>query len=413
MSSAPNATPGAGVQPAPARRTRVALIGVSGYARIYVDLLREVHDQGLVEIVAVVIINPAEEAAVTAEMQGRGARIYGDYVEMLRVHGGDIEICLIPTGIAWHARMTIAALRAGAHVLVEKPLAGSMAEVEAIRAAERASGRFVAVGFQDIYGPVTGWLKRELCRGLIGEVKSVRFLGFWPRGTAYFSRNHWAGRLHADGVQVLDSPLSNAFGHFVNLCLFFAGRTPHASARASRVEAELFRAHPIDSFDTGVVRAVTAEGVSLWFGATHALHTVLEPEILIEGTQGKALWRHEQDCVVEVDGAAPQRVPLPMTIETRRAMFANVLRRPVDAEAIICDVDLAAEHMAMIEGIHRAAPIRSFPSDWVTWREMGNLPGGVSPVPCVRGLEVAMRAAFAAQTLLSDVGFVLPMTSVL
>jgi predicted dehydrogenase len=90
--------------------------------------------------------------------------------------------------------MTIAALQSGANVLVEKPLAGSVAEVEAVNAAELKSQRFVAVGFQDLYEPGTAWLKSELLKGRIGEITSVRFLGLWPRRRSYFTRNDWAGR---------------------------------------------------------------------------------------------------------------------------------------------------------------------------------------------------------------------------
>ncbi len=111
---------------------------------------------------------------------------------MLREFRGRIDLCLIPTGIHWHARMTIAALEAGANVLVEKPLAGSSAEVAAVRAAEQRAGRFVAVGCQDFYEPGTTWLQAEVRRGAIGAIQSVRMLGLWPRDRAYFARNNWA-----------------------------------------------------------------------------------------------------------------------------------------------------------------------------------------------------------------------------
>ena len=236
---------------------RVGLIGVSGYARIYLQLVRELHDRGEINLVAAVVINSGEEPEAVGELQRRGATLYPGYEEMLAAHAGRLDLCLVPTGIPWHARMTVAALKAGANVLVEKPLAGSLADVAAIRDAERVSGRFVAVGFQDVYSTDAIWLKSRLCEGAIGRIQSIRFVGLWPRGTAYFERNHWAGRLQADGASVLDSPLNNAFAHFVNLALFFAGSEPGKSARARLESAELFRAHAIESFDTGVVRATS------------------------------------------------------------------------------------------------------------------------------------------------------------
>src|SRR4051812_14763778 len=282
----------------PSPRPRVALIGVSGYARIYLALAQAAQARGELDLCAAVIINPQEVPTVEAELRARGCSIYRDYEEMLRAEAGRLDLCLIPTGIPWHARMTLAALRAGANVLVEKPLAGSLAEVAAIRAAERETGRFVAVGFQDIYSPVNRWLKDQICGGAIGPIHTVRFIGLWPRPAAYFTRNPWAGRLHADGTQVLDSPLNNAFAHFVNLSLYFAGRTRDGAAEVRVEEAELLRAHAIESFDTSVVKARSPEGIAFWFGATHTCREVCEPEIYIEGRTGRVEWKHERSCIV-------------------------------------------------------------------------------------------------------------------
>src|SRR5690606_22451247 len=110
-------------------RPRVALIGVSGYGRIHLQLAREGRDRGELVIVAAAVINAAEESENVAELFAHGCAIYGDYREMLRRHAGQIDLCLIPTGIHLHARMTVDALRAGANVLVEKPLASSMDDV--------------------------------------------------------------------------------------------------------------------------------------------------------------------------------------------------------------------------------------------------------------------------------------------
>ena len=183
------------------------MIGVTGYARIYLALALAAHERRAINLCAAVIINPHESGPVEADLRARGCVIYRGYDEMLRVEAGRLDLCLIPTGIPWHARMTLAALKAGADVVVVKPLAAPIAGVAGHRAAGKATGRDVAEGFQDIYSPVNRWLKEELCAGAIGDLQSVRFIGLWPRPAAYFTRNPWAGRLHADGTPVLDSPL--------------------------------------------------------------------------------------------------------------------------------------------------------------------------------------------------------------
>jgi predicted dehydrogenase len=388
--------------PANSQPPSIALIGISGYGRIHLQLARECRDRGEAAIVAATVINPQEEAGNVAELRARGCTIYGDYATMLREWAGRIDLCMIPTGINWHARMTIAALQAGANVLVEKPLAGSTADVAAVRAAEKESGRFVAVGFQDLYEPGTLWLKEQLRSGAIGELQSVRFLGLWPRDRSYFTRNDWAGRTEVDGVPVLDSPLNNAFGHFVMLSQYFASPERHAAAAAELDQVELWRAHDIPSFDTAVVAAHTPRGVKLWFGVSHACRETIEPEIAIQGSAGTAFWRYENEsCVVAANGGKQCR-PMPDTSETRRTMMATVLRRLRDATVSICGVDLAVQHTRLIEAVHRFAPVKTFPAAAVKWAQK---PAG--GLPEVEGLAPALRRAFEQRSTLAEAGFAL------
>ena len=383
------------------QRPQLALIGISGYGRVHLQLARECRERGEADIVAVTVINPQDEQENIAALQACGCAIFSDYHEMLRTFRGRIDLCLIPTGIHWHARMTIAALEAGANVLVEKPLAGSTVEIDAIRAAEHKAGRFVAVGFQDFYEPGTIWLQSELQRGAIGEIQSVRVLGLWPRDRAYFARNNWAGRLQVEGVPVFDSPLNNAFAHFVMLTLFFTGADREVPA-ITLDGAELFRAHAIESFDTCVVTARTARGARLWFGTSHACPETLEPEIRITGSAGEACWRYEAETWWRRPDGTTERRQLLDAYGARRAMITAALRRLSDPAIRICTTDMAGRHTALIEAVHRAAPIVSLPPERVRWTGRN---GEASPIPDVPGLAVAMRRAFAEGKLLSECGF--------
>lgn len=381
---------------------RAALIGVSGYGRIYLELIRSAQARRELELVAAVIINPAEEAATESELRVAGCRIYRDYEEMFQAESGQLDLCLIPTGIPWHARMTIAALQAGAHVLVEKPLAGSLAEVTALRAAEQASGKFVAVGFQDIYSPVNRWLKQQLCDGAIGQLRSVRFLGLWPRPASYFTRNPWAGRLHADGTQVLDSPLNNAFAHFVNLCLYFAGELPENSASTKIDSAELLRANAIESFDTSVVRASSFNDISFWFGATHTCRELIEPEIFIEGSHGNVQWKHESVCVItDRQGRREERL-LPSIGMNRQSMFSAALTKISHPETFVCNTALAERHTVFVEAVHAAAPVESVSPALIEWTTS---PANGAQIPVVAGLDRALLRAFDQRCLLREAGF--------
>ncbi|MEO6993838.1 MAG: hypothetical protein ABI273_09435, partial [Lacunisphaera sp.] len=212
-----------------------------------------------------------------------------------------------------------------------------------------------------------------------------------------------AGRLHAQGTQVLDSPLNNAFAHFVTLSLYFAGTELESAASVQIESAELLRANAIESFDTSVVKARSSDGVAFWFGATHTCHEIHEPEIHLEGTAGRVEWKHEQSCAIfHADGRKEERL-LPDITANRQSMFAAVLKKIQSPGTIICTTALAERHTAFVEAVHAAARVQTVPADLINWEtQLANTP----PVPVVRGLEASLLRAFADQSLLQQTGFI-------
>ena len=112
---------------------------------------------------------------------------FTDYRKMLEEFRGKIDICFIPTGIAMHCPMTVAALESGANVYVEKPVAPTVEETEIMKEAEKRTGRFVAVGYQTMYQPETRRIKELLLSGAIGTPRIFKSYALWPRNDAYYS----------------------------------------------------------------------------------------------------------------------------------------------------------------------------------------------------------------------------------
>ncbi|MEM6371564.1 MAG: Gfo/Idh/MocA family oxidoreductase [Pseudomonadota bacterium] len=104
-----------------------------------------------------------------------------------------IDICLPPH---LHAPVTLAALAAGKHVICEKPLATSMAQVDAITAAAQASGKQVFPVFQYRFGPAFDQLGALRDAGLTGAPRAAALETHWNRGADYYEvpwRGTWAG----------------------------------------------------------------------------------------------------------------------------------------------------------------------------------------------------------------------------
>jgi predicted dehydrogenase len=133
-------------------------------------------------------VNPAMLKAKGVEVRGLASRdlkkaqaaakqlgipkAYGSYAEMFA--DPEIEAVYNPLPNHLHVPVTIEALKAGKHVLCEKPIALTAAEAEQLEEAERASGKLVAEAFMVRWHPQ--WLKaRELvAQGAIGEVRAVQ-----------------------------------------------------------------------------------------------------------------------------------------------------------------------------------------------------------------------------------------------
>lgn len=173
------------------------------------------------EVVAMCDLN-AERLAAVADEFGVARRTQ-DFGELLAMDDLDvIDICT-PPGI--HLEQVLAALAAGKHVVCEKPLVGSLDDVDKIITAEaHSSGRLMPV-FQYRYGNGVAKAKAVIDAGLAGKLYAGTVETFWKRGADYYAvpwRGKWATELggvlmaHAihphDMLTYLAGPVQRAFG---------------------------------------------------------------------------------------------------------------------------------------------------------------------------------------------------------
>jgi len=376
-----------------------AIIGISGYGKIYFERLIHHIDAGDFNIIAATILNQEEEFAACQKLKSHGCRFYEDFRDMLAAHRGTLDLVLIPTGIPWHTRMTVAALEAGANVLVEKPLAMTIGEIAEIQRASERSGRFVAVGFQLMYVDVTHQIRALIDSGEIGRLHTISGLGLWPRPPAYFSRNEWSGRIQVGGVQVWDSPITNGLSHFLMLALYWS--LAGANDDFASIEAELYRAQAIESYDTAAIRLTTTAGVALLFFASHSCREVLDPLLVLDCTRGRIVWTTESCTLERVDGSR-LTMEVPNETAARSQLFESVVRRLSDPAEPICTPMLAALHARCVSAIHSPASIHKVPTQSIRQEPQGvNAPGQIY----IAGIESALFRSFVQHRLPSELGF--------
>jgi UDP-N-acetylglucosamine 3-dehydrogenase len=155
------------------RLLRAGVIGLGSMGRNHVRVWGEAVDG--VELVAVA--DPSAEA-VNLATQGRSVRGYATVTSMLAEEELDLVSVVAPTSM--HHELTLAALDAGAHVLVEKPIAAERSEAEAMMAAAAACGRMLTVGHIERFNPAIVELRRRLQAGELGRIFQVRATRLGP-----------------------------------------------------------------------------------------------------------------------------------------------------------------------------------------------------------------------------------------
>ena len=188
---------------------RLGLIGTGHIAQRHLESLRGVEE---IEIVAACDL-VRERAEKTAETFGI-PKVYEDYKEMLERE--DLEAVSVLTWNQAHAAPTIYALKAGKHVLVEKPMAATLADAAAMTAAAHETGNILQIALWTRFSPTRIAAKAIVDAGTLGDIYyaetvAARRCGM-PGGSFMYKETAGLGTTADIGVYCLDEAL-HLMGH--------------------------------------------------------------------------------------------------------------------------------------------------------------------------------------------------------
>jgi len=248
----------------------VALVGISGMGLYYLKTLLEEFPPGVLELRAAIDPFP-ERSELYPRIKKLGIPVF-DSLQKFYESSQAAELVVISSPIHYHVPQSCMALRSGSYVLCEKPLGATVQEAERLIQTRDESRRWVMIGYQWSYSAAIQALKKDIFAGLFGKPVRLKTICLWPREEAYYKRSDWAGRKKDEsGNWILDSPANNAMAHFLHNLFYVLGDRVDRSAKPVQVAAELYRAYPIENFDSIACRAHTEEGTELLFYASHAL----------------------------------------------------------------------------------------------------------------------------------------------
>ncbi len=193
------------------RKLRTALIGCGKVGQIHAAAL---HSLPQSEFVAVCDNNAGRSRAFAGEY---GVVSYTDIKEMISAAG--VEAVCLCTPHPLHAEAAIQAAEAGAHVLIEKPMAACLADCDAMLEAARKSDVQLGVVSQRRFFPPVLRMKSAIDAGKIGTPVPGTFTMLSWRDEAYYRSDPWRGKWSTEGGGVL----VNQSAHQLDLLQWFMG----------------------------------------------------------------------------------------------------------------------------------------------------------------------------------------------
>jgi UDP-N-acetyl-2-amino-2-deoxyglucuronate dehydrogenase len=217
----------------PGGTLRIALVGCGRISGNHVGAIDQI--EGL-ELVAAC---DAEVARARTVAEGRGIPAFRTIEELLAKVECDVVTVCTPSGL--HAAHGMAAARAGRHVIVEKPMAISLADADALVGACDAAGVNLFVVKQNRLNPPIRLLKRAVEKGRFGRIYLANTTVRWTRPQDYYDSAKWRGTWEFDGGAIM-----NQASHYVDLMQWLVGPVESVSAKTATL------ARRIETEDTGV-----------------------------------------------------------------------------------------------------------------------------------------------------------------
>ncbi|MFA6924363.1 MAG: Gfo/Idh/MocA family oxidoreductase [Bacteroidales bacterium] len=198
---------------------RTINFGLIGCGRIGTRHAEEISKTGILKAVCDINSESAESIA-----KKYFSNVYFSIEDLLSKEK-DIDVISICTPNGLHAEHTTKSLRAGFHVLCEKPMAINVMDCKEMIDEAEASHKHLFIVKQNRFNPPIVALRKALTEGKLGKIFSVQLSCFWNRNENYYKNSDWKGTKTLDG-----GVLYTQFSHFIDLLYWLIGDIKEVSA---------------------------------------------------------------------------------------------------------------------------------------------------------------------------------------
>jgi predicted dehydrogenase len=317
-----------------AKKLKYGIIGCGGIANgKHLPALGKLPD---IELAAFCDIIPARAKKANEEYAGGRGKICKTWQELLKE---DLDAVCILTPNDSHCEISVGALKAGKHVMCEKPMAKSYREAKAMLAARDESGKLLTIAYQNRFRPDSLFLKAECAKGMLGEI-------YFAKATALRRRAVPTWGVFLDEKKQGGGPLIDIGTHSLDLTLFMMNNYEPAYAVGTvyhKLNKDKEAGNPWGDWDTKKFTVedsafgfiVMKNGATIILQSSWALNTteVREAVTTLCGTKAGADMPQEGELVINGVKNNRQYVLSPALKAGSVAFFNGDIEKPSDLEA--------------------------------------------------------------------------------
>ena len=198
---------------------------VIGFGRIGQRHAKIIHEYAESELVSVIDTDTHQFNEIESLNLPSDLASYPNIDSFFKEDDNTSNIVSIATPNGFHTDYAVQLMKAGYHVLIEKPMGLSTISCEEVLSTMIETGKQVFVVKQNRYSPPSLWLKKIVSEKIIGDVLMVQTNCYWNRDERYYSTSHWRGTKDLDG-----GALFTQFSHFIDLLYWVFGDIENVTA---------------------------------------------------------------------------------------------------------------------------------------------------------------------------------------
>lgn len=275
----------------------ICLVGIGGYAARYLKIIHQLEKEKSINLFSIVVRDRKKYAKELKEIEDTGVIVSPSFKKMLTYGQNKIDIVALPVALMDLAPYSMMALEAGYDVIVETPGAITIQDADKLIELEKQTERYLSIGYQFTYSSSISLILNTIESGKLGKVHHVKVMCGWSRDWEYYTKKNWIGQVSLNGKWILDGPLVNENSHFLNNAMMVLNAANHG-AEIKSLKGELYRANDIESYDVCSLKAEMIDGAQLYFVASHAINTNIEPIMDIQCENGSIKWNFENEKTI-------------------------------------------------------------------------------------------------------------------